>query len=512
MKRIVVLCLTCLASSYSLAQTFQDSVSNETLGDFPSQWDLVSGMAYVSQLDGSNAINIAHAGIIKPLVNGLDNNYLAGDFVLEFDAYFDKASSIYGERFEVRLWEGKSNYKKVGISYSTFTISRHGLKTSWSTPERGDLDYTIKEFQTLEPVWRHVRFEATGGKLKISMDEKPLLIFPRFQMQPTMISIGARINSSYDDTQLGITNISISGVTGSEISQTPSGPADIAIGGRDLSGMDTSGLPGTTGLNKEAAASTGSNLPEVTDMSDVETSGITTDDPLRSAMEDSARQQDEAATTAESTGQYVETSQELTEVPRLEYSGVVVVYSGVTGGTGDYTQRIEFTDTQQFPYWFETRENYDKPCTVNIHSAPGLAYQGEETPPGAKVTEYDVCEGGLPRLNVLTTLYRAIHLPEAGTFKLITALQVCNNGINKRVKGIRGQVRKPNKPDGNWSANYETVTFEERTNCQNWEPLVSCPANKYAIGVTVHFRDGDIVSPRDFLSGMELSCSSAHWM
>jgi hypothetical protein len=210
----------------------------------------------------------------------------------------------------------------------------------------------------------------------------------------------------------------------------------------------------------------------------------------------------------EQAGQEASTPQAVTVA--LRYTGDILVHSGVTGGNGDYTQRVDFTQLQHFPYWLETRENYDKPCTVYIHSAAGIGTLG--TPSNSRVTEYDVCDEGLPRINPLTTLARALDDPEAGAFKPITAIQVCNNSINKRVKGIRAQVRRTNYPDGNWMTSYDTVVFEERSNCVKWEPLVSCPTNTFAVGLTLHFRDGDVVSPRDFLSGLELNCSEVSWM
>ena len=59
---------------------------------------------------------------------------------------------------------------------------------------------------------------------------------------------------------------------------------------------------------------------------------------------------------------------------------------------------------------------------------------------------------------------------------------------------------------------YSTVDFEERTNCVSWQSMVHCSANTFAIGLRLHFRDGDIASPRDFLSGLQLICADVRWM
>jgi hypothetical protein len=210
MKTQITSFIFCLLNLLSYSQIFQDKVSNETMGEFPSNWDVVTGMAVVDQVDGYPVISILHGGKIKPIVNGQDNNYLTGDFTLEFDAFFDRASSLYGQRFEVRLWAGTSDYYKDGISYSPFIISRNGIKTSWASPEPGNSATFKRELETLESVWRHIKVECMEGKLKIYLDDNLLLHFQRFKMQPTMISIGANINeSNFNDTKLGITNVSI---------------------------------------------------------------------------------------------------------------------------------------------------------------------------------------------------------------------------------------------------------------------------------------------------------------
>lgn len=191
----------------------------------------------------------------------------------------------------------------------------------------------------------------------------------------------------------------------------------------------------------------------------------------------------------------------------VQFPTDIIVFSGVSGAAGDYTEQSVATGLpQRLPYWIETRENYDKPCTVYVHTRAIQLGFGEPEP---FTKEYDVCDEGLPRINPLTTLYRAIHEPSAGEFGLVTGIQVCSNGINRRVKGIRARVRGLNLRTGAYSADYSTQVFEERTNCVSWDEMAHCPSNTYAVGLRLHFRDGDVVSPRDFLSGLELVCAEA---
>ena len=211
-KQFLILALL-LLSFCGYSQNFQYIPVNQTKGEFPGGWDVVSGLAIVDEIDGKPVINIQHGGIIKPIVEGKDDRYLRGDFTLEFDAYFDQASNMTGQRYEIRLWQGRSGYNQNNLQYAPFTIARNGLKTTWSTPEYGSASNYFQDLETLSPVWRHIKVEYANGGLKIFMDDRLLLQFPRFKIQPSMLSIGGGINESIvKGVKLGITNVSIQGV------------------------------------------------------------------------------------------------------------------------------------------------------------------------------------------------------------------------------------------------------------------------------------------------------------
>lgn len=519
--RIIVTCLLVTLCHVSVAaQIFHDSGEGEISGGFPSQWDLIGGLATVADTAEGRIIAFPPSGgTIFPLVNGEDANYLAENFSIEFDVFFDETSSLYGQRFYLRLWPGGSGFAEGDIRYKPFVIHRDGLETSWNHPAPGVAKNHLPPLQTLEPVWRHVVVELSNGSLRFTMDDQLVFFLPRFKMQPTMVSVGGRINDSRFPAQIGFANFRIfnGDSSGSEGGSLPAVAGDVPPSGPEVYRLpEESALPSGGSIAGSVAAgqdpggsgaggSTRSSGPDLRTLEEPEPD--LSEDILSTAIAENPGigEKPESGST---TGAPEEAA---VPVPVLGYTAEVLIYSGTSGGEGDYTQRVVFTDSQRFPYWIETRENYDKPCTVYIHSAPGAAWQGDSSPPGSQATEYDVCNEGLPRVNPLTTLARVLFKPEAGTFKPLTAIQVCNNGINNRVKGIRAQVRTARFPDGNWDASYETVTFQEMQNCVSWKPMVECPANTYAVGVTLHFRDGDPLSPRDFLSGLELNCSSARW-
>ncbi len=210
-----------IASHIGYSQVFYDDVSKETIGDFPSKWDVITGMATVDNIEGFNTIGLQHGSIIKPIVNNQTNHYINGDFIIEFDAFFGKTSSIYGQRIIIRLWNGKYSYKQDDIRYNPFIIKRNGISTSWLQPESGNAENFFKDLHTLEPIWRHIKIICKNNKLQIFLDNKLILNLPRFKMQPTMVSVGGAINDSKYDAKVGVTNFRItSSLTKTQIGET----------------------------------------------------------------------------------------------------------------------------------------------------------------------------------------------------------------------------------------------------------------------------------------------------
>ncbi|MEY8847650.1 serine hydrolase domain-containing protein [Psychroserpens sp. XS_ASV72] len=191
------------------SQIFQDNLKQETIGDFPSQWDAISGMATVNQQDGLKYISFRNGGVIKPIVNDQTNNYLSSDFTVEFDVFFNRSSNMAGQRFEIRLWDGSFGFREDNIKYTPFILYKHGLETSWNNPEIGQSKIFLKEFETFEPVWRHVKVEFIGEALNILLDNKLVLNIPTFKMQPKMMSIAGVVNDSQFEANIGLTNFVI---------------------------------------------------------------------------------------------------------------------------------------------------------------------------------------------------------------------------------------------------------------------------------------------------------------
>lgn len=66
---------------------FEDDVTNEQVGEFPSKWDLLGGAAEVKTIGGVKAIEPTNNAVITPLLKQ-QGAYLPEEFTLEYDFYY----------------------------------------------------------------------------------------------------------------------------------------------------------------------------------------------------------------------------------------------------------------------------------------------------------------------------------------------------------------------------------------------------------------------------------------
>lgn len=66
---------------------FQDDFKGETVGEFPSKWELNDGKAEVKTFNGEKVIEITNGGYITPLIKQ-EGAYLTEEFTVEFTYYY----------------------------------------------------------------------------------------------------------------------------------------------------------------------------------------------------------------------------------------------------------------------------------------------------------------------------------------------------------------------------------------------------------------------------------------
>lgn len=155
---------------------FEDTFENEQMGEFPAQWDLMSGYAEVGSVDGRKVIAFTDDGFaeIQPLMND-QQHFLPDVFTLEFDMYLRTGDGLGGDELEIAFgnpdlpnWNGRVEY--VVVSFRDDGYSRYG----WTVqkPNGGD-DITGEKLLSLDesgtPLkdgWNHFAFSFNKRAFK----------------------------------------------------------------------------------------------------------------------------------------------------------------------------------------------------------------------------------------------------------------------------------------------------------------------------------------------------------
>ena len=155
---------------------FEDTFENEQMGEFPAQWDLMSGYAEVGSVDGRKVIAFTDDGFaeIQPLMND-QQHFLPDVFTLEFDMYLQTGDGLGGDELEIAFgnpdlpnWNGRVEY--VVVLFRDDGYSRYG----WTVqkPNGGD-DITGEKLLSLDesgtPLkdgWNHFAFSFNKRAFK----------------------------------------------------------------------------------------------------------------------------------------------------------------------------------------------------------------------------------------------------------------------------------------------------------------------------------------------------------
>ncbi|MCE4563407.1 OmpA family protein [Maribellus sp. CM-23] len=160
---------------------FEDALLiDEENGEFPSRWDLVEGNAEIMQANGENVICFPQGGEIVPYLKNSARDYLPDVFTLEFDAFF---APEYAHRFWVYFYDRK-NQKSNDNEYATIYVNAIAFGNSEGTYPNAE-----RTNWSQNGGWRHMSVAFTQGKLKIYMDDTRLINIPRYEANPSGISI-----------------------------------------------------------------------------------------------------------------------------------------------------------------------------------------------------------------------------------------------------------------------------------------------------------------------------------
>jgi outer membrane protein OmpA-like peptidoglycan-associated protein len=165
---------------------FEDDLTNEKLGEFPSQWDLEQGNAEVASINGVKCINLIGYTIIMPLMK--EKNYLPAEFTIEYDVFGDaKDGSVECE---------------MGFNEDRTFIGRHWIYKDkiyfdlrWTKPDGSEGSQT-EEVKLNGNEWNHISISFNKRALKYYVNGVRILNVPNMK-QPKSLWIWSREGKAY---------------------------------------------------------------------------------------------------------------------------------------------------------------------------------------------------------------------------------------------------------------------------------------------------------------------------
>lgn len=164
----------------------------------------------------------------------------------------------------------------------------------------------------------------------------------------------------------------------------------------------------------------------------------------------------------------------------------------VTDISGDADERFEMTGGRHAVVEsIEFRERNDRPCFLRVRfrtHRPDVA-RTDDT--------FDGCDGNSRSAKTVSIDHITSEL------RAVAGLRICQRRQNDRLKGV--QVFGARITEGGVGHDQAITESDERTNCNEWQPTVSCPADRVATGVIVHFHR-NVRAPNEII-GLSLRCA-----
>ena len=165
---------------------FEDNQANEQVGEFPSQWDVLSGSAEILSINGEKCFEILNEGTVIPLMK--DKHYLPELFTVEFDYFFrdEKVADDNG----YKNWTNAELYIEFydandeicfQMRFYPHTRSNEGLLTGsyyWSVSGENRPESDLPKIELTSEEWHRISISFNKRALKLYMDETRLFNIP----------------------------------------------------------------------------------------------------------------------------------------------------------------------------------------------------------------------------------------------------------------------------------------------------------------------------------------------
>ncbi|MBO5579863.1 MAG: OmpA family protein [Prevotella sp.] len=162
---------------------FQDDFKSETVGEFPSKWDMFQGTVETKTLGGVKAVNVTDNAQIQPLIKE-QGAYLPEEFTIEYDFYYWSQKddvALNDLKLILAVTKDRSEFPGEGNDSGDLTafVLKHGVCDSrehgylFNGNHEGSFEYSFKKG------WNHVALSFNKRALKVYFNDKRVVNLPR---------------------------------------------------------------------------------------------------------------------------------------------------------------------------------------------------------------------------------------------------------------------------------------------------------------------------------------------
>ena len=167
---------------------FEDLLVGEKLGEFPSQWDLISGTIEIAKLNGENTICFtSHGASIAPLMKDMEN-YLPEMFTIEFDYLEFPNQYTFRHRFYLR--DGNKDVLSVEFAGADSDVSCRYYTPSGDSRKTDD-GKLAKSIVNKNNGWNHFALSFNKRACKIYINGTRVANIPNMAAPKTLQIWGA---------------------------------------------------------------------------------------------------------------------------------------------------------------------------------------------------------------------------------------------------------------------------------------------------------------------------------
>ncbi|WP_455620993.1 OmpA family protein [Parabacteroides sp.] len=179
---------------------FDDPMTNEQMGEFPSQWDLLNGTAEVASMDGLKCIQLeaGSSSTIAPLMKDM-NSYLPDVFTVEFDYWvnsYTETNEIPSQNYRLRFYDAE------GDEVMELEFAEGAVYWNYTAATGDRRDGRLSDYKEKINSWSHMAVSFNKRAFKAYINGSRVVNIPSMKA-PVRLTIS---NTSWRNHRTMVTN------------------------------------------------------------------------------------------------------------------------------------------------------------------------------------------------------------------------------------------------------------------------------------------------------------------